>query len=139
MAKQQAQSVTAKGQVFYCHNTQVNQMSGKYQVDIGQLSVAAQAALEDLGLDIKNKDTQGAHVTCKSKFPIRLYDEEGNEIEFPLANGSQGVFKLSTYEYTSPQGQKGVSPKLIRATITEAVEYSPDDEEDITINLDEAL
>jgi hypothetical protein len=122
MSKQNS-AVLVKATVFYAFNNRVNQMSGKYQVDLGDLSVPAQQALEGLGLDIKMKERQGAHITCKSKFPMVMYGEDGNEILDPIANGSKGVFKVGTFEYTTPAGQKGISPKLVSNKITELEIY----------------
>jgi len=134
-------SALVKGTVFYAFNNRVNQMSGKYQIDIGDLSVPAQQALESMGLDIKLKDKQGPHVTCKSKFPIAMYDDAGQEITDPIANGSEGVFKIGFYEYKTPQGQSGKSPKLVSNKITKLEIFTEGEGEGGALagDLDEAL
>jgi len=134
-------SVKVKGQLFYVNNQAPNRLSGKYQMDIGQLSVKAQAALEEMGLDIKNKELQGDFVTVKSQYPIRLYGTDGQPIEYSLANGSVGEFKIGTYDYTNKTtGQKGKGASLLGNVITDPIEYSGGVESaPLTADADEAL
>ena len=55
-----------------------NAMSGKYQVDLCNLSKNAIKALEELGVNVRNKDEKGFFVTAKSKnYPISAIDESG--------------------------------------------------------------
>lgn len=131
--------VTIKADVFYAFTDRANQMSGKYQIDLGNLSVAAQAALENLGLNIRQKETQGDFITCKSKFPIVLLGNDNAPIEVAIGNGSKGVFKVSYYNYKTPQGQKGVAARLLSGRITELVEYVASDADITDDDLDEAL
>ena len=73
--------VKVKGQVFWSRHSEPYD-DGRYGVDIGQLSEAAVEKLQDDAmLDVKHKDTQQFYVTCKSNFPIKMVDSEGNEIE----------------------------------------------------------
>ena len=49
----------------------LNDMSGKYQVDIGKLSSKAVDALSAMGIQVHNKgDDRGNYVTVKSNHPI---------------------------------------------------------------------
>lgn len=134
-------SIKIKAKTFFVFNKVPNKMSGKYQIDLGDLSVKAQAALESIGLDIRNKEKQGDFITVKSKYPINLYDDDGQVIEYSLANGSEGVFEIDTYSYTNPTtGQKGVGAKLVRNVITNPLEYAGGvDSSPLTADLDEAL
>lgn len=135
----QSETVLVNATVFYAFNDRVNQMSGKYQIDLGELSVPAQQALEDLGLDVKHKEKQGPFITCKSKFPIRLYNTDGEEITAPVGNGSKVVAKVGYYEYKTPQGQTGRSPKLLTNKVTDLVIYEEGEGGALSDDLDEAL
>ncbi len=132
-------SVTVKAQVFYAFINRPNKMSGKYQIDLGQLSVAAQAALEEMGLEIKQKDLQGDFITCKSLFPIKLFDADGELIERPIGNGSEGVFEVTTYDTKTPQGQAMKGAQLNAGTITEFIEYGQGGSPVTSAKFDEAL
>jgi hypothetical protein len=54
-----------------------NEMSGKFQVDLCNLSDKAVGALEEMGIEVKTKEGKGAYVTCKSTRPIAAYDDGG--------------------------------------------------------------
>jgi len=58
-----------------------NQMSGKYQVDLCNLSKPAIKALEEVGISVRNKEEKGFFITAKSKnYPITTVDAEGNKV-----------------------------------------------------------
>lgn len=101
-----------------------NDMSGKYQVDLCNLSDKAAGALEELGLEVKTKEGKGKYITCKSTRPILAYDDGGSLIEGnSLGNGSKAVALVGTYSW-SYQKKKGTSPALKRLVITELMEYT---------------
>lgn len=58
--------VKIKGTVYWASLKKVNQMSGNYQVDIGELSEAAVKALEAMGVTALHKDTQGFYIPAKA-------------------------------------------------------------------------
>ena len=130
--------LTIKGTVFWAFLDTRNQMSGDYQVDIGQLSDAAVKALEGMGIEVKHKDQMGYFITCKSKnFPIVPIDSDGDTIEgIKVGNGSKCVAVLDTYEWEFKK-KKGVSPSLKKLKITELIKYEAEDA--IDVDEDEAM
>src|SRR6056300_273250 len=75
------QRVKIKADVMWAYMDKPNDMSGKYQVDLCNLSDAAVKALEDLGVGVRQKEEKGYFITCKSNNPIRAYDKDGDDIE----------------------------------------------------------
>lgn len=124
MAKEKAGNdlVTVKGTVYWAFLTKVNDMSGSYQVDIGQLSDKAVKALEAIGITANFKDEQGFYVTCKSKNTIRAYDTDHDEIHDIIGNGSKCLAKIGAYDWTF-KNKKGTSASLKSFVITDLVAY----------------
>ena len=87
--------VKIKGTVYWASLKKVNQMSGNYQVDIGELSEAAVKALEAMGVTALHKDTQGCYITCKSRYEILAVDEDGDLITEDIVNGSKAVGRIA--------------------------------------------
>ena len=115
--------VKVKGQVFWSRHSEPYD-DGRYGVDIGQLSEAAVEKLQDDAmLDVKHKDTQQFYVTCKSNFPIKMVDSEGNDIEGKIGNGSECVAIIDPYTYNY-KGKKGVSAGLRgQVVVTNLIHY----------------
>ena len=74
------------------YNTKFNEANDKYECTLGQLSEAAAAKLEELGIKIKDKDTMGKFIVGKSKFVFEPVDEEGN----PIPIGEKGRRRIET-------------------------------------------
>ena len=102
-----------------------NSESGKYQVDLCNLSEKAIEALEDMGIPVRNKqDEKGFFVTAKSaNYPIPVVDVDGNPIKALIGNGSKGVALIKPYSYTY-KGKKGVGAGINKLTVTELIEYN---------------
>ena len=67
--------IVVNADLYWANLSTVNEMSGKYQVDICNLSEGAVSALEERGINVVNKDDERAfHVTAKSKNPIKAYN-----------------------------------------------------------------
>ena len=82
--------VVINATAFWANLQSMNELSGKYQVDLGGLSTAAVEALESQGISVRNKDNeQGNFITVKSRNPIKAYDTSGEEIGALVGNGSQ--------------------------------------------------
>ena len=116
--------------LYWASLQEPNSMSGKYQVDLCQLSDEQVAALEDIGLNVRTKgDDRGYFVTAKSaKFPITAYMEDGTVFEGMVANGSKANVKAEAYEWThSPTKRSGwaIGVKIGGLTLTDVIEYSP--------------
>lgn len=103
-----------------------NTMSGKYQVDLCNLSKNAIKALEEVGVNVRNKDDKGFFVTAKSKnYPISAIDEKGNPISAKIGNGSRGVALIKPYSY-KVNGKAGVGVGINKLVVTKLVEYNPE-------------
>lgn len=110
--------------LFWASLQQKNEMSDKFQVDLGELSDKAVMALEGMGIDVKNKEGQGNYVTVKSANPIKVYDENGMPIDpnVKVGNGSKGKAALSFYDWTY-KAKSGRSPSLVKLIITDLIEF----------------
>jgi hypothetical protein len=134
-------NTVVKGTAYWAQLEQVNQYSGKYQVDISNLSAPAVEALQERGISVKNKgDERGFFITCKSKYPIAANDTAGQSLEgVKIGNGSGITAVVNSYEWTSPQGKKGVSPNLKKLVVTDLVVYDKDGGEGEDVDLSAAL
>jgi hypothetical protein len=124
------QKVKIKCDIFWCQHNRMNEMSGAYQVNLGNLSDAAVAALEEMGVSVREKTdlkdgdvNMGKYITCKSQKPMRVFDVDGEPIEEAIGNGSKGKALISAYEWTY-KNKKGVSPSCLKLVVTDLVEYS---------------
>jgi hypothetical protein len=119
--------------LYWAFLDEVNQLSGKYQVDLCNLSDAQVARLEEEGIKVRTKgDDRGYFVTCKStKFPITAYDKNGNEVRAKVANESKADVLIKPYPWKSPTGAKGVSAGIAKLVITDLKEYQKDVVEEI--------
>ena len=103
-----------------------NQMSGKYQVDLCNLTKGAVGALEAMGVEVRSKPEQpekGHFITAKSvNYPITTIDESGNPITVKVGNGSKGIALLKPYEY-SYKGKKGVGVGINKLVVTDLKVY----------------
>jgi len=124
---EQAKPVTIQADVMWANLVEENKLSGKYQVNLANLSSNAVDALEEMGINVRNKAEQGEFITCKSSKPIRAYDTDGTEIKGVLiANNSKAKAVIGHYDWTSPSGAKGRSPSLMKLVITDLIQYTPE-------------
>ena len=101
-----------------------NKMSGKYQVDLCNLSKPAIKALEDCGVNVRNKEDKGFFITAKSKnYPIKAEDAQGNPITAKVGNGSRGIALVSFYDHKYSK-QYGLGVGINRLVVTDLVEYA---------------
>ena len=121
------EAVKIKAEIMWASLTKPNEMSGKYQVDLCNLSDKATEALESMGLEVKSKEGKGKFITCKSTRPITIYDDGGAILDGSLlGNGSQAVALVDAWEWQY-QKKKGISPGLKKLVITEFKAYSTAD------------
>jgi hypothetical protein len=109
-----------------------SEMSGKYQVDLTNLSAGAVEALEAAGLEPRqreDKPEKGWFITAKSNYEIKPVDKDGNEITDLVANGSRAVALIKPYEW-SWKNKKGVSPSLVKIIITDLKVYNADQQQE---------
>jgi hypothetical protein len=106
-----------------------NEMSGKYQVDLCNLSSKAVKALEEIGVNVRkreDKPEKGFFITAKSSnYPIAATDAAGNPLSVKVGNGSKGVALIKPYAYKY-RNKEGVGVGINKLTVTELVEYVND-------------
>lgn len=126
---EQAKPLPIQADIFWASFDEPNKLSGKYQVDLSNLSKEAVRELEAQGIAVKNdpkKPDQGFYVTAKSKnFPITAVDENGDFIKSKVANGSKAVALIKPYKYNF-QGKTGVGVGVSKIIIKELIEYKPE-------------
>ena len=109
--------------------TRTDQMSGKYSVQLANLSDKAAEKLEELGMNVKFKDdkyNRGRFIECKSKFPIdnskfqTVVDDQGLPVDpDQVGPGSKVEVLLKTYDWKSPMGQTGTSAFVTKMVVKE--------------------
>lgn len=118
------EQIKVKAKLLWPSLARVNDQSGKYQVDLTELSDKAKEALKNMGLEIRNKEGKGDFITCKSTYPIAAYDDGGAEIDGTIVgNGTEAVVFVSYYDWKSRTGS-GRSASCSRMVVTELVEYT---------------
>jgi hypothetical protein len=127
--------IKVQAEIMWAFLDKPNELSGKYQVDLCNLSKDAVKALTDMGINVRKREDQpdkGFFVTAKSaNFPIKTVDVEGNPITVKVANGSKAVALVAPYEYTY-QKKKGVATGIDKLVITDLKIYETDTEVDET-------
>ena len=125
---EQKKIIKVKAEIMWAFLNKQNEMSGKYQVDLCNLSIPAVQALEEIGVDVKkneDKPEKGFYIVCKSNLPIVARDADGIAVDGDrIGNGSKAVVALTTYEWKF-KNKTGVSPNIVKngLVITELVEY----------------
>jgi hypothetical protein len=125
--------IKVEAEVQWAFFNKKNEMSGKYQVDLTNLSQSAHDALEAAGIQVRkrgDKPEKGWHITAKSNYEIKPVDKAGKEINEVVGNGSKAIALIKPYEWKW-QAKKGVSPSLVKIIITDLQVYNADDVEDI--------
>lgn len=133
-----SEQIKIKATVYWCQHDKINEMSGKYQLNLCNLSDAAAAALEAMGITVQigedKKEEMGKYITCKSSNPIRIYDTDNEElVGVKVGNGSKARALVGSYAWTY-KNKKGVSPNIAKLVIADLVELAssgPIDEEDV--------
>jgi len=118
--------VKIKCEVFWAQLDKMNDMSGKYQVNLGKLSDKAVEALEAMGLSVNEKEDMGKFIVCKSNSIMRGYDTVNDLVTEKIGNGSKAKAIIKPYEWTY-KNKKGKSPSLVKLVITDLVEYASTD------------
>ena len=113
--------------LYWAQTSTKNEMSGKYQVNLGNLSDKAVMALEEMGIDVNNKEEHGNYIIVKSSKPIQVLDENGIVLDasVKIGNGSKAKAALSFYDWTH-KAKSGRSPSLVKLMVTDLIEYGVD-------------
>lgn len=128
-----AKPVKIKATVMWCFHNKPNEMSGKFQVDLCNLSDNAVKALESLGLEVRkreDKPEKGFYITCKSTVPMKVFDASGSDlINVAIGNGSTATAVVGTYSW-SWKNKKGTSASLTKMVIDSLVAYDASETEE---------
>lgn len=134
-----ANIVPVAATVYWANLNKINEMSGKYQVDLGNLSEKAVNALEMLGVNVNNKgDDRGDFITVKSTYPIDPEFVNTDAVDSGMiGNGTKANVAISYYDWEF-RGKKGRSPSIKKMRITELAVYGKEEDEAVLID-DEVL
>lgn len=106
-----------------------NDMSGKYQVDLVNLTEENVEKAKALGLHVKSnpaRPEKGFFLTPRSTFPIVPLDTSHNPLKAVVGNGTLANVLMSYYiPKRKPPGAPDRSPTILRLTITDLKEYTP--------------
>jgi hypothetical protein len=121
-----AKPVKVKATVMWCFHNKPNEMSGKFQMDLCNLSDNAVKALESLGLDVRkreDKPEKGFFITCKSTVPMKVFDANGNDLNnVAIGNGSMATAVVGAYAW-SWKNKSGTSATLTKLVVDNLVAY----------------
>ena len=125
--------IKVEAEVQWAFFNKKNEMSGKFQVDLTNLSDNAVKALQDAGLEPRNREDKpekGWFITAKSNYEIKPVDKNGTEITEIVGNGSKAIALIKPYEW-SWKNKKGVSPSLVKIIINDLKVYNNTEENEI--------
>ena len=124
--------IKLEADIMWAFLNKKSEMSGKFQVDLCNLTKDAVSALEQAGLNPRqrpDKPEKGWFITCKSIHEITPYDKSGTQINEAVGNGSKATVLVKPYNWTW-QGKKGISPTIVKLTINNLVKYEASDAND---------
>jgi len=123
--------------LFWANLVTPNDMSGKYQVDLGQLTPEAVATMKSWGIPIKQDDgtdadadgkggkpNKGAFVTAKSNYPIKVVFKAGISEVDPavIGNETMAKVKINPYDWKF-KAKTGTSLGVSKLQVTMLNEY----------------
>lgn len=123
--------MTVKATLHWAKLDRVDDMSGKYGVQLSNLSDAAVNALSAWEVDVKEREDKpeyGRYIKCSSKFEIPALDEEEQPIKGFIGNGSEAIVKIKRREWEFKK-KSGVSADITKLTITKLVNDSTSGED----------
>jgi len=122
-------AIKLKAKLFWAQLNEPNEMSGKYQVDLANLSDAAVKELTALGINVNERADdefgRGKYITCKSTYPIKATDDNGLPIatDIRIGNGSEAIAVVDAYDWKF-KGKSGKSPSLTTLVVTDLIAYA---------------
>jgi len=130
----QNEDVIIEATLFWPNLNRVNDMSGKYQVDLGELDKDSVKAVQKLGLTVRtdepkdeDKPDRGQFITAKSKYPFKVLFKNGVEVVSldRVGNGTKARVKVNSYDWQF-KGKSGSSLSAKVIQITDLAEYVAD-------------
>lgn len=145
----QHQSAVVKAVLNWANFGEVNDLSGKYQVDCTQLSDEDADKLRTIGLEPKTCDNEeynrGTYITPKSQvkgedyrknendlrwFEVTFADKRPVENLFGIGNGTEAYVRIDAIPYVFKK-KDGISAGLNRVVITKLVEFDAHNDEEM--------
>ncbi len=140
-------SITLRATLYWAALDRVNELSGKFQVDLGQLSDAVVEQLRTMGLDArvcdKEENNRGHYITAKSSIKAEEYRRSENDLRWfsvttadrgpvdlsKIGNGTTAHVRIDAIPYTFKK-KEGISCGLNKIVITHLVEYEGGEDDD---------
>ena len=131
-------SAVVEATLFWPNLSTKNDMSGKYQVDLGLLDKQAIKTLESMGVSVKKDPHKNeeypdrkAFVTGKSNYPIKVVFKSGVEAvdSSEIGNGTKAKIKVVAYEWTF-KNNTGIGLGVNKLQVTDLNRYVIEDDED---------
>ena len=119
-----------RGEAYWANVRKPNAMSGKLQMDLGNMDKASLALLKKAGVATRNKgDEKGDLITLKGspQYPPKVTDSKCNVLTEPvtIGNGSKVKVPFNTYEWDF-KGKKGTSVGLNSVMVIDMVTFESD-------------
>lgn len=149
MAKQDFQSAVIKAKLEWANFADVNDLSGKFQVDCTQLNEDDAEKLRTIGLTPKVCDNEeynrGVYITPKSNMKAEEWRKDEDDLRWfgvtyvdkrPIedlrivGNGTEAYVRISAVPYTFKK-KDGITPSLELVVITKMVEYNGAEDSEI--------
>ena len=130
MAKE---NLIVRGKAHWAKLNRVDQMSNKYQMDIGSLSAGMIEKLKLHNVKIKNKgDDRGDFVTARSQFEVVLWDKNNQAMDLKtnIGNGSDVKVRVTFNKNHPMVEEKGTAMYLQKVKVLNLVEYVDDFDDD---------
>jgi hypothetical protein len=120
-----------RGQAYWASVRKPNEMSGKLQMDVGNMDKDSLALLKKADIPTKNKgDERGDFITLKGspQYPPKVTDSQNNQLPEPvqIGNGSKVKVPFQPYDWDF-KGKTGTSIGLNSVMILEMVIFSSGD------------
>jgi len=119
-----------RGEAYWANVRKPNSLSGKLQMDLGNMDKPSLKLVKQAGIKLKNKgDEKGDFITLKGspQYPPKVTDSQGNVLPEPVAigNGSTVKVPFNTYDWNF-NGQEGTNVGLNTVMVIKMVEYITD-------------
>ncbi len=119
-----------RGEAYWANVRKPNNLSGKLQMDLGNMDKPSMKLVKQAGIKLKNKgDEKGDFITLKGspEYPPRVIDSQGNVLPEPvtIGNGSKVKVPFNTYDWKF-NGQEGTNVGLNTVMVIKMVEYVTD-------------
>ena len=122
------ETTVLQGKAYWAKLSTPDEMSGKYQIDVCNLSDSTVDLLKKHGVIPKNRDDErGDFITARSKFDVPIIDINKDSIQgTKIGNGSDVKVKIGFNKDHPMVGQYGTSMYVHKVMVTKLVTYVAD-------------